>query len=34
MKTYMLLMLISVFVCVSYYPLRQGAKVRNSVRRD
>jgi hypothetical protein len=28
MKTYMLLLLMSVFVCVSYFPVRREAKVR------
>jgi len=31
---YMLLLLMSVFVCVSYYPLRREAEMRRSVRRD
>jgi hypothetical protein len=34
MKTYMLLLLMSVFVCVSYYPIRHEAKAHNRARRD
>jgi hypothetical protein len=34
MKIYMLLMLMSVFVCVSYYPARRQAEVRHPARHD
>jgi len=34
MKIYMLLMLMSVFVCVSYFPVRREAKAHGPVRHD
>jgi hypothetical protein len=34
MKTYMLLMLMSVFVSVSFFPIGREAKARSTARRD